>query len=439
MPRKAKPGDQIGKYEITKVLNSGGMAISYAAKTPGNEKVFFKQYKSPTTTVSWYKGYVDYQKELKRRIESSPAKNFSYRFVEFFEEEFGGRTYFQVFEFVEGGHDLEAILEMGRSNPKSIAWEQRLTLAKVMMAGVNALHAAGIVHCDLKPPNIQLFTDTSITAGYRLKLIDMDFSILADRRAPWHGVEGYVGSPNYFSPEHLKGGDSVPQLASDVFTCGLILYELLSGAHPYRLDDPAAYAAAVLSHRAPKPALLGKMPGTASDEQVADILYQCLAPAPGDRPTAKDVNLALNGRMTASSPAPRSELIPPPPTAPVPPTREPETVASPTPEPSSKTHAKLGLTAEGGGVLKFGIRTEVGKHLCTPLGEDAKFFASTQFVVDRDAEGDWVVIPNVAATNQTMLNGRAVTSPTKLKRGDVLGVGNEAKRVVKLPLSVSVE
>jgi serine/threonine protein kinase len=435
MPRKAKSGDRIGKYEITKVLNSGGMAISYAAKMSGKEKVFFKQYKSPTTTVSWYKGYVNYQQELKRRIESSTAKNFSYRFVEFFEHEFGGRTYFQVFEFVEGGHDLEAVLETGRSNPKSIAWEQRLTLAKVMMAGVNALHEAGIVHCDLKPPNIQLFKDSTITAGYRLKVIDMDFSILADRRAPWHGVEGYVGSPNYFSPEHLKGGESVPQLASDVFTCGLILYELLSGEHPYRLDDAAEYAKAALSHRASKPNLMGKMPTGTGDEQVAEILHQCLSPNPVDRPTAKDVNLALNGRLSAPSPRPPSEPIHPAPT----PRREPEALPPSKPAPPPKVLTKLELIAESGVALKFGVRTEVGKHLCSPLGEDAKFFAATQFVVDRDPAGYWTVAPNAAAKpNQTLLNCKAVTTLTKLTDGDVLGVGSEAKGIVKLPLLVRI-
>ena len=74
-------------------------------------------------------------------------------------------------------------------------------------------------------PNVYLIRDPSLGAGYQLKLIDMDFSVLADHRAPWHGYQGYVGSDNYRSPEHLTRG-AMPGLASDVFTCGLILYEL---------------------------------------------------------------------------------------------------------------------------------------------------------------------------------------------------------------------
>ena len=104
-----------------------------------------------------------------------------------------------------------------------------------------------------------LIKDPSIGAGYQLKLIDMDFSLLADRRAPWHGYQGYVGTDNYRSPEHLTRG-AVPVLASDVFTCGLILYELLAGVHPYWQEDQAEYAKRVRAYAAKPPALLGVMP-----------------------------------------------------------------------------------------------------------------------------------------------------------------------------------
>ena len=99
------------------------------------------------------------------------------------------------------------------------------------------------MHADLKPANAYLIEDPTIGSGYQLKLIDMDFSLLADRRAPWHGYQGYVGTDNYRSPEHLTRG-AVPGLASDVFTCGLMLYELLAGEHPYWRDDQAEYARA---------------------------------------------------------------------------------------------------------------------------------------------------------------------------------------------------
>jgi len=64
---------------------------------------------------------------------------------------------------------------------------------------------------------------------------------------------------------------------------------------------------------------------------------------------------------------------------------------------------------------------------------------SVQFIVDRNGAGQWLVHPNLEAKNETMLNGEAVTAPTTIKNGDLLGVGRAAKGIVKLPLLVRIE
>ena len=232
------------------------MAISYGAEAPTGEKVFLKQYKSPAPTVVWYKAFVAYQKELSEPASGTgKAAQFAVRQVDAFEEVWGGPCYFQAYEFVENGADLQQMLDEEREQhrrTKSPAtrdpavWARHVTWAKVFMTGMAALHESKIVHADLKPANAYLIQDPTISSGYQLKLIDMDFSLLADRRAPWHGHQGYVGTDNYRSPEHLTRG-SVPGLASDVFTCGLMLYELLAGYHPYWSEDQAEYAKLVQS------------------------------------------------------------------------------------------------------------------------------------------------------------------------------------------------
>src|SRR5690349_18917500 len=78
MPKNIKPGDKVNGYTITALLNKGAMATAYAATSSSGQKVFFKQYKSPTVTVPWYKGYVKYQAELKRRLETTRAKEYCY-------------------------------------------------------------------------------------------------------------------------------------------------------------------------------------------------------------------------------------------------------------------------------------------------------------------------------------------------------------------------
>ena len=163
------------------------------------------------------------------------------------------------------------------------------------MTGMAALHESKIVHADLKPANAYLIQDPTISSGYQLKLIDMDFSLLADRRAPWHGHQGYVGTDNYRSPEHMTRG-AVPGLASDVFTCGLMLYELLAGYHPYWTEDQAEYARLVQSYAAKPPALAGVMPAPASNAEVSSFLHRCLAPDPAARPTAAELRAVLSGR-----------------------------------------------------------------------------------------------------------------------------------------------
>ncbi len=261
MAKKLKVGDAIRGYHVTKVFGPGAMAISYAAQAAGGTKIFLKQYKSPAPTVVWYSAFVDYQQELAARVRNGKAGQYAVRLVDAFEEVWGGRCYFQAYEFVEHGGDLQQMLDAERETHQrtgvsplrdSAVWARHVTWAKVLMAGIAGLHESKIVHADLKPPNVYLIRDPSIGSGYQLKLIDMDFSVLADHRAPWHGYQGYVGSDNYRSPEHLTRG-ATPGLPSDIFTCGLMLYELLAGVHPYWREDQAEYANLVRAYGAKPP------------------------------------------------------------------------------------------------------------------------------------------------------------------------------------------
>lgn len=415
------PGTVINGYTIKRQINKGAMAIAYEAVSSTGEKVFLKQYKSPSVRTEWYKGYVAYQSELKRRIENARrAKNYCYRILDFFEAEWGSACYFQVFEFVDKGHDLQHILEQIRAKPSSYAFDDRLTLAKVMIAGIDALHEAKIVHCDLKPENIQLYRDSTIRTGYQLKIIDMDFSILSDQRAPWHGHQGYVGTPGYFSPEHLQEGKT-PTDASDVFTCGLILHELLASGHPYRFDDDGQYVDAVLAHHATPPRLAGSTP---HERAIADTLWRCLSPDPSRRPPAKEVSDALKGKL--APPAARKK------TADTTPRR---TVTPVTPS-NKASVTTLTLVDEHGKSIACKGKTPVGGRLVRQFDtKDAVYWDSVQFTVESTDSG-WVVVPNRNAANDTLLNGIKIVDPTPLKDGDQVAAGRESKGISKLPLTI---
>jgi eukaryotic-like serine/threonine-protein kinase len=440
MAKKLKLGDTIRGYRVTKVFGPGAMAISYAAQAPGGAKIFLKQYKSPAPTVIWYAPFVAYQQELASRVRNGKAAHYAVRLVDAFEERWGGPCYFQAYEFVEHGGDLQQILDEERETHHRTGvaplrdagvWARHVTWAKVLMAGIAALHESKVVHADLKPPNVYLIKDPSIGSGYQLKLIDMDFSVLGDQRAPWHGHQGYVGSDNYRSPEHMTRG-AIPGLASDVFTCGLILYELLAGAHPYWRDDQAEYAALVRSYAAKPPVLAGTMPGPADNAQVSAALHRCLSPNAADRPTAAELRAILSGR------GPKRDGVP---DASVAGARAGTT--APAAKPAVAAGARAPLTAdrvqlvgEGGRALQIGVRTEMGKHLARQFGGDAEYWDARQLVLERLPDRRWQVAPVAGTANETLVNGEVLSAPRPLHDGDVIAVGRKAKGIVKLPLTV---
>ncbi|HVI80246.1 MAG TPA: protein kinase [Candidatus Acidoferrum sp.] len=420
MAKKLKVGDVIRGYRISKVFGPGMMAISYAARSPAGAIVFFKQYKSPAPTVVWYDAFVAYQRELASRVKTGAASRFAVAQLDAFEEVWGGPCYFQAFEFVENGDDLQKILdgEAEEHRRSKIAptqtpaiWSRHVTWAKVFMAAIEALHSSRIAHADLKPANVYLIKDTAIKAGYQLKLIDMDFSLLTDHRAPWHGHQGYIGSDNYRSPEHLKRGQ-VPDLRSDIFTCGLILSELLTGVHPYWSDDQSEYANRVLSYAAKPLPLAGRMVAPAENSQVSRTLHRCLSPDPDDRPTAAELRAVLSGTM-------------------------PSATASPGSRPQAGILAKsLELQTSDGRSLKIGVRTELTRSLLEKLGSDAHYWDQRQCILDRNSEGQWVLLPVVHTVNETIVNGLTITAPTVLRDGDTIAVGRAAKGILKMPLVV---
>ncbi len=410
-------GDKVQGYTIKDLITIGNNSVAYAATDAGGRKVFFKAYQSPSVRVPWYKGFVDHQKEMKGRIEGSTCKQFCYQFLGGFEH---ARKFHQVFEFLDKSHSLDKILERVKTHPTEVPWSARELMAKVLVAGIAQLHAAGIVHADLKPDNIMLIEDASLGMRYRLKIIDMDFSFFTDKKAPWHGHEGYFGTPGYMSPEHAK----VPLPVSDVFTLGIILYQLLGPGHPFPYDDHDKILAAYKAYAVEKPKLTGTPAPPAAADAIADILHRCLNPNPAKRPTASELHKTLLGE----------KAVPAPPPVPLPPSLPPSPVApSPTPDGRFGT---LILVGPGGAELALGARLAVGRTvLTTRFGEGGKYAADRQFVLDKTEDG-WYVEPVIGTTNATLFNGNVLAVRTRLAPGDTIGVGSAVSKKSKLDMQV---
>ena len=456
MPIVPTPGDRVAsprhRYALLKLLSKGACANAFSATDENGEKVFLKAYTSPTTLKPWYDDYLRYEIELNRRLGAEPVlAQQSVRATDVFSATFEheGRptrnpNVFQVFPFVSGNRNLGDLIDAGDGG-RALSGPERLMVATIFLAALARLHEAKIVHADLKPENVQM---VRLGSGrellFRPLLVDMDFSVLADRRAPWHGDPsvGYVGTPGWFSPEHLRG--DVPTTASDAFTASLILWKLLAGAHPFASalgDDaePGDYRERVLAGRhdfgLEMPSLL---PGVAAPG-LARLLLRALSPDPDRRPTVAELHAAAVAARRGgaavctfeSSKAPSAPFAGSKPASPASlDTRHPtpDTRHSPlvTRHSSLVTpHSRLVLSGPNG-VFSTGGRFAVTRAtLRRIVGDDARYAGDApQFVLERGAGDDWLVLPPPEAPrNPTYRNGAPLGAPAVLAAGDVLSIG----------------
>ena len=87
--------------------------------------------------------------------------------------------------------------------------------------------------------------------------------------------------------------------------------------------------------------------------------------------------------------------------------------------------------------MTIGVRTPLGKHAVRQFGDDFAVWDAEQCALERGNDGTWLIVPKAGTTNETLLNGAAITAPQPLREGDVIAVGREAKGIAKLPLTVS--
>ena len=462
-------GKVIHGYTMLEDAHEGSNSVWGKAKSPTGPIVFFKKYTSPSSMFDdWYQGYVDYQKELKRRIDQisitdDKGRNTgpTYRFIEFFEqlgpdgvpENMKSQDYYQVLEYIDGAKNLAEYLE----SPET-TWNDRKTFASVFMFAMKTLHSdqVKIIHADLKPKNLLLIPTRKLDGSktYQIKIIDLDVSLLSDKQAPWHETGEYIGSAGYYSPEHLRG--QVPTEKSDVFTCGLILYEILTiEGHPYNgISELAKYE----EYSAPVPHLRGTYGTPEKDAAVANMLHRMLDPNPNNRPTALEVQRTLIGGVNVARPRPFSPPAPAPAPAPEPapePTPSSATAPFPAPEPapcsttppapaqpvqSPRTFAfcKLKGSNSAEGIRVF-ANSRIGYKFLEMIEPNAKKYYSREHFMILFHDNKWFVKHCApAGENKTAVNGILVAGEMELHNGDVItACSQDASRTI-MPLTVEI-
>ena len=434
-----------GQYEILKILNQGNMSwsLEVADVSHARRKTFLKYYLSPTPRVDWYSAYIDYVNEINERLESSNAAQYCVLCQDLFTAnpkpgKCPDEYLFQAFEFIDSSCDLRGLLERG-----DLSWDKRKNIAKVFLVSMKHIHSAGVVHCDLKPENVQMVPREGTKLGLIPRMIDMDRSILATRDAPWRmgkNPEGYTGTPGYLSPEHLSG--KKPTTASDCFTIGLILAELLCGTAPfgrYSAESPEAYKRAVLDGgRFTRLKLLGTLGNSVEKAaQFAAQIESCFAVDPNRRPTCVELHKALLELDRGATAAPEEPLrpgsVPPPPipfepSVPITADKEPVPAAPP---------SRLSLVMTGDvGAVTFRIPQGVGSLVLAGAVSNVRVFAKEQFRLEREG-ADWYVTPCLSAPNLTALNGTELTERVRIQSGDTISAMGRVSRKTASPLRVS--
>jgi eukaryotic-like serine/threonine-protein kinase len=259
------------RYELIKPLGSGGMAHVWL----GRDRLLGRTVAVKILREE-YTGKPDFQERFLKEAQAI-AKLSHPNLVTVYDFGIQNGQYFMIMEYVEG-EDLKSVLrrtpgpslEAGRPQPVD-TW---LDITIQVCEGLGLAHRAGLVHCDIKPQNI-LLNDEGIA-----KIADFGIA-----RALGHSAGGETGSeeevvwgsPQYISPEQAAGEALTP--ASDIYSTGVMLFEMLTGRLPFPGKDPRTLS---LQHRlepAPSPRLLN--PGL--PPELDEIVLRALAKDPSQR------------------------------------------------------------------------------------------------------------------------------------------------------------
>jgi serine/threonine-protein kinase len=211
------------RYQLIESLGVGGMAEVYRARD-----LMLERFVAIKILRDEHASEPDFQERF--RQEAKAAANLSHpNIVTIHDFGFDKGQLFIVMEYVPGKMLKEMITALGRILP-----DEAIPLMVQACAGIGYAHRAGLVHCDVKPHNML------VTPDMRLKVGDFGIARALATIHPDEHSEVVWGSPLYFSPEQAAG--TAPTPASDVYSLGVVLYEMLTGKTPFIATRPEILA-----------------------------------------------------------------------------------------------------------------------------------------------------------------------------------------------------
>jgi len=279
-----------GRFRIVRLLGSGGMGEVYEAfDLELSQTVALKSIRPDIAGNAGVLSRFRKEVQLARRLTGPNICRIHELFVA------PGSTgsavdAFLTMEFLEG---ITLSDELQRRGP--IPWVRVRQVATDICTALTTMHEAGIIHRDLKSRNIMLVERNGTT-----RAVLMDFGLAhetslgsSDAATTLTSPGTFIGTPQYMAPEQFEGKDLSP--ATDIYATGIVLYELLTGRHPFAASN--ALEAAVLRGKRPVP-VSSLQPGV--PHRVDHVIEKCLKFSPADRfHSARDLADALLNPISA--------------------------------------------------------------------------------------------------------------------------------------------
>jgi tRNA A-37 threonylcarbamoyl transferase component Bud32 len=274
-------GQTLGKYQLLDRLGRGGMADVYKGYQPGLDryvavKVMHPHLSEDANFITRF-----------RREAKSVAELHHANIVQVFDFDVQADNYYMVMEYIEGGLTLKQRLQDLADHGTRLSIDQTLDIIAKLADALAYAHNLGMIHRDIKPANVLLASlDRPVLSDFGIARLLNETGLTSS------GV--LIGTPAYMSPEQGRGERIDGR--SDIYSLGIVLYEMLTGQPPYDADTPYAI---ILKHindpLTPPHLLIDPMP-----EVVERVVLKCLAKNPDDRfASMAELRDALRGAQSA--------------------------------------------------------------------------------------------------------------------------------------------
>jgi tRNA A-37 threonylcarbamoyl transferase component Bud32 len=275
-------GMQLGNYRILGALGQGGMAKVYKGYQPLLDRYVAIKVLAPHFATD---------EEFRARFQREAAAIARLRhpnIVQVYDFGIEGSIHYMVMEYI-AGDTLKMRIRTARAAGERLSSREILTVLQGIAAALDYAHGREIIHRDVKPANIMLRIEENGDEDDTFTPVLTDFGVAKILEGmQFTGAGMTIGTPDYMAPE--QGGDEQVTRSADLYSLGIILYEMLSGALPFTADTPVAV---LLKHMSDAPPSI-RMRVPDLPAALDEVLDRALAKKPEDRyPSGADLVQAV--------------------------------------------------------------------------------------------------------------------------------------------------